>query len=197
MPRLLLLELLDQRDLQKALGNCGPSTGEVTRSLAVGRVEAIRPKLALEAYDASYDWATVRTNPWPLLAELCTKLALAAPPDSAGGALAHLRDGLAAAGELPTLLGWMGKSTRFSNVCEPRVSGVKLWGPAMPLQEDPPRTRARKLAVMLLTLACHVPPLVLWRRDPDPTRWLRSDVYYLRVVHGGAPRETTGRAHDD
>jgi len=172
MPRLLLLELLDQMDRQQALGNCGPSTGEVTRSLAVGRVEAIRPKLALEAYDASYDWATVRTNPWPLLAELCTKLALAAPPDSAGG-------------------------TRFSNVCEPRVSGVKLWGPAMPLQEDPPRTRARKLAVMLLTLACHVPPLVLWRRDPDPTRWLRSDVYYLRVVHGGAPRETTGRAHDD
>jgi hypothetical protein len=194
MPNLLLLDLLTQPDRKRTAANCGPSRFEIAKMVSVGSVQEIGVTDAFAGYDPSLNKYAFDRDPLPLLEELCDRLGFSAPPRDVAKALAHLRDHLAAAGELPTLVGWVsGRLPKPERDGEP-VPRAKPWAPAMPLPDDPPRVKARKLAVMLIAISCHVPPLILWKREPDPSRWRLHSELYLRVVEGGAPGVGAGRS---
>lgn len=155
---------------------------EVARTLPVGCHVMIDPRFTLHAYDPLLRWEAVHDDPWPLLTPLASALGATPLPSQPGQALARVRDTLAVTGELPPIDGWVLDRRPDRRAGAAPGPPCRPWTEALPRATDAPRVQARKCAVMLLAIACQAPPLVLWRRAPDPDRWRTTPCLILHLV---------------
>lgn len=180
--------------------NSGPGRGEMFMTSAVGPrrylvlhhlvVEAFAPAVRTPAI-ARWCAGKVPNAPTRFVTETVSALAdalgyrIAAPPQHraqnkhAADALAALRDALRADGRLPTICVHAERAAWSEE--QPAIANGGSWRPWP--DDAPPPLRA---AIGLLAVACLAPPLILWRRRPNPhaiTRHAAVSVRLLGTTH--------------
>ena len=188
------------RDAGQPWMNSGPSRGEMFTTSTVGprRYLALHPLVADAFAPESRPPAIARWIAGELFysqAQFVTEAAsalstalgyhIATPPHDraqskhAADSLAALRDALRADGRLPTICVHAERTTWSG---DDAASGVSTsW---RPWPQDAPT--ALQAAIGMLAIACFAPPLILWRRRPNPHAITRQAAISVRLL-GTAP----------
>ena len=191
------------------LANSGPCLREQLQTSPVGAVSLVRPLPLVTAglaalggrlderrgtYDARL--ATLFRDAVPVLADTLG-LRLDLRPRSQTRTLAvRLWVALRAEDRLPTLAGVIRQHTQEeierggAGAPAFHVMGAPNWAPADPGAADSAEDIALATAVALLLPAVAVPPLLLWRREPEPSRSPYGVVWTIREVSPAPSRDT-------